>query len=149
MSKVLHPAYKLSYFRTRRWPEEWISTALKLVQDVWKQNYQLDAVQDPSPVETNVTRKVGNFKNRVWPALKLSIRSHHSLRNTSGRAPIRRHLMHSIHISLIQSFHRSPIRLHTGKVLPQDAIRACRCLEWLSITCQHQVGSNIHAFVKF
>jgi hypothetical protein len=37
---VLHPKYKLSYFRTKKWPEEWIETAKEVLREQWLTNYK-------------------------------------------------------------------------------------------------------------
>lgn len=37
---VLHPAYKLSYFRKLHWPEAWIKVARELVQTAYRDNYE-------------------------------------------------------------------------------------------------------------
>ncbi|KZT31330.1 hypothetical protein SISSUDRAFT_995278, partial [Sistotremastrum suecicum HHB10207 ss-3] len=42
---VLHPAYKLQYFRDHSWPEDWIQTALTLVRDEWQDHYKPAAVE--------------------------------------------------------------------------------------------------------
>jgi hypothetical protein len=39
-SPVLHPAYKVAYFQKRNWPEEWITTAIDLMQEEWSINYK-------------------------------------------------------------------------------------------------------------
>jgi hypothetical protein len=43
---VLHPAYKVSYFRKRKWPQEWIDEALNALRDEWRRNYKPDAAAD-------------------------------------------------------------------------------------------------------
>lgn len=42
---VLHPAFKLTYFRKRRWPEEWIEAATNLVKEEWTKNYKPAALE--------------------------------------------------------------------------------------------------------
>jgi hypothetical protein len=37
---VLNPKYKLSYFRTKDWEEEWIDAALKVLHDQWTTYYK-------------------------------------------------------------------------------------------------------------
>jgi hypothetical protein len=45
---VLHPAYKTEYFRTHKWPEEWITAALSLLRADWVKSYK-DAGTDLDP----------------------------------------------------------------------------------------------------
>jgi hypothetical protein len=47
---VLHPAYKLSYFQKRKWPEDWIQTALELVRTEWSDNYK-EEIEEISPAQ--------------------------------------------------------------------------------------------------
>jgi hypothetical protein len=37
---VLHPHYKLNYFSKARWPQEWITTAVSILQVEWETNYK-------------------------------------------------------------------------------------------------------------
>lgn len=39
LNLVLHPNYKLDYFRARKWEKEWIETAQTLVRDEFEANY--------------------------------------------------------------------------------------------------------------
>jgi hypothetical protein len=39
-SSVLHPKYKLSYFRLKKWPEEWIDTARTVLREQWVLYYK-------------------------------------------------------------------------------------------------------------
>lgn len=41
---VLNPAYKTTYFRQRKWPEEWITTAVDILRLEWVTNYKPTAV---------------------------------------------------------------------------------------------------------
>jgi hypothetical protein len=41
---VLHPSYKLDYFRHQKWPKEWIKEAEALVRKEWSNNYKPTAV---------------------------------------------------------------------------------------------------------
>ncbi|OJT13075.1 Zinc finger BED domain-containing protein 4 [Trametes pubescens] len=40
IAMILHPRYKLQYFRDADWEEDWITEALKLVRDEWTTNYK-------------------------------------------------------------------------------------------------------------
>jgi hypothetical protein len=40
LNAVLHPTNKVTYFRTHKWPEDWITTALNLVCEEWCKNYK-------------------------------------------------------------------------------------------------------------
>jgi hypothetical protein len=37
---VLHPAFKTTYFRNHKWPEEWIEEAVGLLRADWRANYK-------------------------------------------------------------------------------------------------------------
>jgi hypothetical protein len=37
---VLHPRYKLSYFREAQWPQQWIDAAEKIVREQWEEHYK-------------------------------------------------------------------------------------------------------------
>jgi hypothetical protein len=37
---VLHPRFKLSYFRHEKWPQSWISTAEDVLRDLWTRHYK-------------------------------------------------------------------------------------------------------------
>jgi hypothetical protein len=37
---VLHPQYKMSYFRHEKWPQSWISTAEDIIRDLWTEHYK-------------------------------------------------------------------------------------------------------------
>ncbi|KIM61399.1 hypothetical protein SCLCIDRAFT_71135, partial [Scleroderma citrinum Foug A] len=39
IAMVLHPRHKLSYFKTARWEDEWITTAENLVRDGFSRSY--------------------------------------------------------------------------------------------------------------
>ncbi|KAF7372915.1 Dimer-Tnp-hAT domain-containing protein [Mycena sanguinolenta] len=45
IAMILHPNYKLDYFRSRKWESEWISTAEELVRDEFKTNYASTEVE--------------------------------------------------------------------------------------------------------
>ena len=44
--EVLHPRYKINYFRTQEWPEDWITEAMDLIRGEWTSRYKPAA---PSP----------------------------------------------------------------------------------------------------
>ena len=49
---VLHPRHKLSYFKTTRWEDEWITTAEQLVRDEFTNSYMnTEADSDANSVE--------------------------------------------------------------------------------------------------
>jgi len=50
LSSVLHPKYKLSYFRSKNWPEEWIDAARAVLREQWSSYYKPhnDSELDPS-----------------------------------------------------------------------------------------------------
>ncbi|KAE9393960.1 hypothetical protein BT96DRAFT_828415, partial [Gymnopus androsaceus JB14] len=35
MAMVLHPSFKLEYFKTLQWPQEWINDAVDITQKAW------------------------------------------------------------------------------------------------------------------
>ena len=37
---VLNPAYKLQYFKTNEWLDDWIDEAIRLVTEAWKSRYK-------------------------------------------------------------------------------------------------------------
>ena len=37
---VLHPRFKLAYFRHEKWPVEWIQTAEQLLHNWWTEHYK-------------------------------------------------------------------------------------------------------------
>ncbi len=40
---MMHPAYKMEYFREKEWEPEWIDKCYNIVRSVWKQHYKLAA----------------------------------------------------------------------------------------------------------
>ena len=42
---VLHPSYKLEYFRTQRWEPEWISMAERIIREEWNEGYKPKEVE--------------------------------------------------------------------------------------------------------
>lgn len=40
IAMILHPRFKMSYFRSRGWEAEWITTAIDMVETEWKKHYQ-------------------------------------------------------------------------------------------------------------
>jgi len=52
---VLHPALKLEYFCQHEWEEDWIDTALQLVQDEYTARYEKALPAEESPVATKPT----------------------------------------------------------------------------------------------
>ncbi|KAF6744539.1 hypothetical protein DFP72DRAFT_825542 [Ephemerocybe angulata] len=59
IAMILHPRYKLRYFRDRRWEEEWIETAEDILRDEYECSYSslpvdddTTAAPDPVPVVT-------------------------------------------------------------------------------------------------
>src|SRR5258707_1359019 len=40
MPEVLHPRYKDSYFRSKGWKPNWITTAIGLLQEIWEGKYK-------------------------------------------------------------------------------------------------------------
>ena len=73
IAMILNPAYKLSYFRKRNWPESWVKTAEELLREEWKTNYQLNEVEEvPAPIQhaatTSLTQKYfGSHRVRSDP----------------------------------------------------------------------------------
>ncbi|KIM60411.1 hypothetical protein SCLCIDRAFT_43263, partial [Scleroderma citrinum Foug A] len=51
IAMVLHPRHKLSYFKTARWPAEWIMIAEELVQDEFEQSYMMETRMQDSDAE--------------------------------------------------------------------------------------------------
>ncbi|KAF8581490.1 hypothetical protein K439DRAFT_1353831, partial [Ramaria rubella] len=47
----LHPHYKTLYFQRQKWPESWIDTTDKLLQDQWEQNYKPTWHESSNPSE--------------------------------------------------------------------------------------------------
>lgn len=45
---VLHPAYKLQYFRDQDWPAEWINEAVDIIRTEWIHNYKPDGPPEPA-----------------------------------------------------------------------------------------------------
>ena len=54
---VLHPRYKLSYFRSKNWPEEWIDAARTVLWEQWSSYYKPrnDSELDPSSQSSSST----------------------------------------------------------------------------------------------
>ena len=60
--KVLHPCYKLSYFRTAKWQQYWINTAHEIVEQEYEWHYlNLDVIQ---PEEGPIAEKEQGFKEK-------------------------------------------------------------------------------------
>ncbi|THU99397.1 hypothetical protein K435DRAFT_795025, partial [Dendrothele bispora CBS 962.96] len=45
--QLLHPRYKLSYFRQANWPQEWEKAALQFIHENWEQ-YYVPLIQTPA-----------------------------------------------------------------------------------------------------
>ena len=45
---MLHPKYKLSYFRAKKWPEEWVKAAKTVLREQWLTNYNANNSSEPS-----------------------------------------------------------------------------------------------------
>ncbi|KZT31351.1 hypothetical protein SISSUDRAFT_971525, partial [Sistotremastrum suecicum HHB10207 ss-3] len=39
VAMVLHPKYKLEYFRAKKWKKKWIKQAEAIVREIWKRDY--------------------------------------------------------------------------------------------------------------
>ncbi|KIL55138.1 hypothetical protein M378DRAFT_18219, partial [Amanita muscaria Koide BX008] len=52
IAMVLHPRYKLAYFRQTNWPEEWIKTAETMVRTNYDRKYK-HITEDTAPLEIN------------------------------------------------------------------------------------------------
>jgi hypothetical protein len=61
---VLHPAFKTTYFRTHKWPEEWITTAVDLLRADWEKNYK-PKPETASRVSGTTERQVCAFPFRL------------------------------------------------------------------------------------
>ncbi len=55
-SSVLHPRYKLNYFRNQNWLPEWIKTAKQSAQDTWKLYYKPTITETVSTTVSNCFR---------------------------------------------------------------------------------------------
>ena len=52
---VLHPQYKLQYFRNAGWETEWITTAEHLVREIYDQSYAARTVAEGVNARDNVS----------------------------------------------------------------------------------------------
>jgi hypothetical protein len=50
--QVLHPRYKLSYFREAKWPSDWIDTAVSIVREQWEEHYKPGIVSEGPSTQT-------------------------------------------------------------------------------------------------
>ncbi|EEB96155.1 hypothetical protein MPER_04758 [Moniliophthora perniciosa FA553] len=48
---LLHPRYKVFYFREQEWEEEWIDTAIKSACEVWQTHYKIHVTAVPKPTK--------------------------------------------------------------------------------------------------
>ena len=44
---VLHPKYKLTYFRSKKWPEKWVNAARVVLQEQWTTYYKPSDSEEP------------------------------------------------------------------------------------------------------
>jgi hypothetical protein len=59
---VLHPQYKLEYFRTANWEQEWIDTAEDLLRTQFQNKYEeFDEVSPPSNGRTSSPSSLVSF----------------------------------------------------------------------------------------
>jgi len=45
---VLHPKYKLTYFQSKKWPQEWIDAARTVLREQWSTNYKPSSSDEPA-----------------------------------------------------------------------------------------------------
>lgn len=70
---VLHPRHKLSYFKTTRWEEEWITTAERLVRDEFARSYMnIEADKDINIVEITPDNEIDTKVRRLIISLQLT-----------------------------------------------------------------------------
>lgn len=53
---VLHPKYKLNYFKTAKWEQMWIDTAEELVRTEYRDKYEDNDVSEQEESETPKVR---------------------------------------------------------------------------------------------
>lgn len=80
---ILHPRYKLTYFREAKWPSEWIDAAVSIVREQWEDHYRPRGTTVDQPVsslsdndEDDLFADIDNFgKNPTQDALDAWIKS--------------------------------------------------------------------------
>ncbi|KAF8997612.1 hypothetical protein BDQ17DRAFT_1248460 [Cyathus striatus] len=53
ISMILHPEYKLEYFKSAEWPEDWICTAKEVLHAQFELHYKKSSDIDSETIETN------------------------------------------------------------------------------------------------
>ncbi|KAJ3832394.1 hypothetical protein F5878DRAFT_548248 [Lentinula raphanica] len=52
MAMILHPKYKLDYFRKARWEQEWIDTAVRVTREAWERDFKPSDDDEESSSDT-------------------------------------------------------------------------------------------------
>ncbi|KAJ3520365.1 hypothetical protein NM688_g9172 [Phlebia brevispora] len=50
---ILHPSYKLNYFRSHQWPATWIDTSIEILREQWEAHYKPIDTPVPSPMRSS------------------------------------------------------------------------------------------------
>jgi hypothetical protein len=69
---VLHPKYKLTYFRAKKWPQPWIDAALVVLREQWSNHYKSDDLSEPGSQSSSSSASVSPF-SRICINLTLHI----------------------------------------------------------------------------
>jgi len=103
---VLHPRYKLTYFKSAGWEDSWIKTAEKLVRDRFQSDYDEIETLDASPDTSNAEDLEQQVRAFVFLA------SLPSLIGALGSFVIRKYIRQSS-IARLSQIHRSGRRDHS------------------------------------
>ena len=49
---VLHPKYKLTYFRSKKWPDAWVNAARLVLREQWMTYYKPSNSEEPRSDES-------------------------------------------------------------------------------------------------
>ncbi|KAF9541913.1 hypothetical protein CPC08DRAFT_650423 [Agrocybe pediades] len=61
IAMILHPQYKMQYFKDAKWEDSWVSTAEHLLRTRYKASYQIDKPTDTSNAGTSTKVRVIHF----------------------------------------------------------------------------------------
>ncbi|KAG6852532.1 hypothetical protein C0991_011129 [Blastosporella zonata] len=70
IAMVLHPQYKLEYFKSAKWPQDWIDTACRIVEDEFEKAYvDMEIVESAESSTENLKPDAAREPENIFEAL--------------------------------------------------------------------------------
>ena len=63
---VLHPKYKLMYFQSKKWPEEWIDAARLVLREQWTSHYKPSDSEEPGSQSSSSNSESVSFNTHLF-----------------------------------------------------------------------------------